>query len=211
MRLIMHTKLNLLGTIVAVVGGIIIAGCGGKQVQQKDFFTSGSRDADQRAAQRIAKTNQIRGTSGAPNLLAPVKKSLYERLGADAGITAIVDDFITRALADPRVNWQRKGTTRGGFLGIGKKSASWDASPEHVVLLKAHIVQFLSLASGGPAKYEGRDMRQVHRGMNIDNSEFDAAVGDLKAAMDRLQIATAEQKELIAILESTRPEIVEKR
>jgi hemoglobin len=33
-------------------------------------------------------------------------------------------------------------------------------------------------------------------------------VGDLKASLDRLQIADREQKELLAIIESTRPQIV---
>jgi hypothetical protein len=40
---------------------------------------------------------------------------------------------------------------------------------------------------------------------------FDAAVGDLKVSLDRLQIANIEQKELLAIIESTRPEIVHER
>jgi hemoglobin len=47
--------------------------------------------------------------------------------------------------------------------------------------------------------------------MNISNVEFDAAVGDLKASLDANHIATQEQKELLAIIETTRPQIVEKR
>jgi len=45
----------------------------------------------------------------------------------------------------------------------------------------------------------------------ISNPEFDAAVGDLKALLDRLKVPDTEQKELLAITESTRPEIVEQR
>ena len=41
--------------------------------------------------------------------------------------------------------------------------------------------------------------------------EFDAAVGDVKASLDRLKVPDTEQKELLAIVESTRPEIVEQR
>ena len=44
--------------------------------------------------------------------------------------------------------------------------------------------------------------------MRITNPEFDAAVGDLKATLDKLQIPNTEQKELLAIVESTRPQIV---
>ena len=40
--------------------------------------------------------------------------------------------------------------------------------------------------------------------MHISNPEFDAAIGDLKASLDKLQIPNKEQKELLAIVESTR-------
>jgi len=49
------------------------------------------------------------------------------------------------------------------------------------------------------------------RQMHITNPEFDAALGDLKASFDKLQIPNKEQKELLAIVETTRPEIVQER
>ena len=67
------------------------------------------------------------------------------------------------------------------------------------------------LATGGPARYEGKDMKAVHSGMHISNPEFDAVIGDLKVSLDRFQIPNKEQKELLAIVESTRPQIVEER
>jgi hemoglobin len=73
------------------------------------------------------------------------------------------------------------------------------------------MVQFLSLATGGPAQYDGKEIKPAHAGMRIGNPEFDAAVGDLKASLDRLKTPNKEQKELLAILESTRPQIVEER
>lgn len=47
--------------------------------------------------------------------------------------------------------------------------------------------------------------------MHISNPEFDAAMGDLKATLDKLQIANQEQKELLAVVESTREQIVTER
>jgi hemoglobin len=51
----------------------------------------------------------------------------------------------------------------------------------------------------------------VHAGMRITNSEFDATIGDLKVSLDKLRIPNREQKELLAIMESTRPQIVTER
>lgn len=64
---------------------------------------------------------------------------------------------------------------------------------------------------GSPPGYQGKEMRSAHKDMRINNPEFDAAVGDMKASLDRLKVPDAEQKELRAILESTRPQIVTER
>src|SRR5947208_13626123 len=87
----------------------------------RNFFTSGSREADQRASQRMAKDEQLAGTGegsgekgakeaksdtgstggavgNGTNQAAQVqgKLALYDRLGAEAGISNIVADFIPR-------------------------------------------------------------------------------------------------------------------
>jgi hemoglobin len=200
-----------------------------KTKRHRLLHTSGSREADQRASQRMAKDEQLAGSGeGAGEketkkseeksksdetgkAQAEGKQSLYERVGGEPGLTKIVEDFMPRALQDPRVNWQRKGVKRGGLSLHRNDSVSWNASPENVAQLKKHLVQFFALATGGPARYEGKEIKSTHANMHITNAEFDAAVGDLKASLDKLQIANKEQKELLAIVESTRPQIVVER
>jgi hemoglobin len=208
-------------------------GCGSQDKNPRGFFTSGNREADQRAEQRIAKAQQINPeqnknanepaeksgglfSSDKKNektgaAVAPNKETLYGRLGGADGIRAIVDDFVARAMADPRVNWKRKGVTRGGWGFHRNDSIAWNPSDAEVNEMKKHIVQFLSVATGGPTHYDGKEIKQAHQGMHIANAEFDAAIGDLKATLDKLAVPTAEQKELLAIMESTRQQIVEKR
>jgi len=214
-----------------------LSGCGGKSAQKKntDFFTSGSREADQRASQRMAKEEQLSGTgegagekdvkkaqvseSNTNNMIngtnmpaqAQGKLSLYDRLGREAGISNIVADFTPRALQDPRVNWDRKGVKQGGFSLHAGKPVTWDATPQNVQVLQSHLVQFLVLATGGPAHYEGKEIKTTHASMHISNPEFDAVMGDLKASLDRLRLPNTEQKELLSIVESTRPLIVTER
>jgi len=227
-------SLTVLSLMLALAG---VSGCGGRAVQKKnsDFFTSGSREADQRASQRMAKEEQLSGTgegSGEKNVKkaqvsesntnnmingtnmpaqAQGKLSLYDRLGREAGISNIVADFTPRALQDPRVNWDRNGVKQGGFSLHAGKPVSWDASAQNVQVLQAHLVQFLVLATGGPAHYEGKEIKTTHANMHISNPEFDAVMGDLKASLDRLRLPNTEQKELLSIVESTRPLIVTER
>ena len=212
---------------IGAAGLILIAlpGCGtGKKAgnQNQPYFTSGSKEADQRATQTMAKHEQLAGSgegaaetdvkksSGGQAAQATTKKSLYERLGSDRGLTALVDDFMPRALDDPRVNWDRIGV-KGKSLFRKSSTVAWNPTSEQVATLKQHMVQFLALATGGPAQYHGGEIKSVHADMQISNPEFDAVVGDVKSSMDKLQIPNEEQKELLAIFESTRPQIVTQR
>lgn len=207
--------------------------------QNANFFTSGSREADQRASQRMAQAEQLSGSgegsgekgvkkakvkkaedsSGVPsptgttNVAAQAtnKLALFDRLGGEAGISNLVSDFTQRVMDDPRVNWTRQGVTRGGFSLRSGKSEAWNPTPQNIEQLKKHMVEFVTLATGGPAEYTGKQIEGAHADMHISNPEFDAAIGDLKASLDRLKIPNTEQKELLAIVESTRPEIVTKR
>jgi hemoglobin len=202
-------------------GFALAAGCGGEaqQSKDKDFFTSGNREADQRADQRMAEKQELTGETGdsggtvtkSQAVLAEEKKALYDRLGGSVGIKLIVDDFVTRALADPRVNLQRVGIKRGGFSIHHNQSMEWDASAGNIAALKLHMEEFIGLSTGGPSKYTGEDLKTTVTNMHFTNANFDAAMGDLKATLDKVQIANQEQKELLAVMETTREQVVEDR
>jgi hemoglobin len=140
------------------------------------------------------------GGGDKPAEQAAATKSLYDRLGGDPAITAVVDDFVNRAAADPKVNFTRKGTP-----------AEWNASAENVAKLKKHLTLFVEMVTGGPQKYEGKDMKTVHAGMAITNDEFNAIATDLAATLDKFKVPEAEKTELLTIVASTRGDIVEKK
>lgn len=129
----------------------------------------------------------------APVAMKPMaQKSLYERLGGKPAISAVVDDFVPRTAANPKVNFFRDGK----FKNID------------VVKLKGHLVAFLSMATGGPKEYKGRDMKSTHTGMKITDAEFTALAGDLAASLKKLKVPEKETNELMAIAASTKSEIV---
>ncbi len=227
-KLMKRSKFLAVMLLAAILAPIFGCRSSKPEAQNKEFFTSGSREADQRASQRMAKEEQLTGSGeGAgekhvkkatpaaggtsdQGAQAEGKLALFDRLGGEKGITAIVDDFTPRVTADPRVDWDRQSGAKKGLF-VRQSAPAWMPTPENVARLKKHLVQFLSLATGGPAKYEGKEIKPVHAGMKISNPEFDAAIGDLKVSLDRLQVPNKEQKELLAIVESTRPEIVTQR
>jgi len=128
------------------------------------------------------------------------QKSLYERLGGEKAISAVADDFVGRMTADSKVNFTRKGTPK-----------EWKATPENLTTLKKHLTQYICHATGGPQKYEGKDIKIVHKGMEITDAEFDAAAADLSASLDKLKVPKTEHDELMKIVGTTRADIVEKK
>ena len=116
------------------------------------------------------------------------EKSLYDRLGGQPAIVAVVDDFVGNVAADDRIN---------------RFFAHTDI-PRLKMMLVAQVCQ----ATGGPCTYTGADMKTVHRGMNISDAQFDALVGDLKRSLDKFKVPAKEQGELLGTLGSLRPQIV---
>ena len=195
----------------------LCTGClGGGQTEapaDDDFSTSGSPEADQRAEQQLAKDAQVEGTGDEADAdesgpQPDAEKSLFDRLGGESGVSAIADDFVDRALADPRVNLERRGLD-GGWLGSAP--GPWEPGPDGIEQAKKLIVEFVATASGGPVGYSGPPIQEAFAGRAFTNIEFDAAVGNLQASMDKLGLADQEQKELLAIMETTREQIVEVR
>jgi len=115
--------------------------------------------------------------------------SLFERLGGKDAITAVIDDFVGRCAADARING---------------KFARTD-----VPRLKAHLVDQVCAATGGPCTYSGRDMRTTHDGMSVTGGEFDALVANLVATLDQFGVPEAEKGELLGALAPMRGDIVE--
>jgi hemoglobin len=127
-------------------------------------------------------------TSAAPP--AAGERSLYDRLGGETAIKAVVDEFVANVAADARINTF--------FAG-----ADLDR-------LKGHLVAQIGQATGGPQKYTGRDMKTAHAGMGVDDAAFNALVEDLTRALDKFSVPEREKGEVLAILAPMKAQIVEK-
>jgi hemoglobin len=130
-----------------------------------------------------------------PPPVAPEK--LWTRLGGEARVKKVVDDFITMVLFDPKYDF-----TRGGKYKFATK--------EEEDALKSRFVAFISSASDGPIPYTGKSMAEAHKGMNITAEQFDALTASLRLALKTNKIADADIDELMKKVEATRGDIVGK-
>ena len=125
------------------------------------------------------------GANPAP---AQAGKTLYDRLGGQAAIVAVVDDFVGNVAADKRIN---------GFFA--------HADIPH---LKMELVSQICQATGGPCVYTGKDMKTAHAGMGIRSRDFNALVGDLGKTLKKFKVPKKEQGQLVAILAPMKKDIV---
>jgi len=120
--------------------------------------------------------------------------SLYDRLGGIVGIATVVNDFVDRIVADPKLNVNPK-----------LKEANSKVS---VPTFKYYVTEFLGMVTGGPQKYSGRNMKESHKGMNISEEEWAAFAGDFKASLDKYKVPQKEQDECFKLVGSLKGEIV---
>lgn len=120
-------------------------------------------------------------------------KTLFERLGGTDGITKIVDDAVENHMNNPTVSAR--------FLPFRKQ-------PETLAKVKQHTVNFFSAGSGGPANYNGKEMPEAHKGMNISPGEYMHVIDDIFMALDKHSIDEATKKDVLSILWSLKGTII---
>lgn len=121
------------------------------------------------------------------------KKSLYDRLGGYNAVAAVVDDFIGRLVTDKRF--------AKFFVGHSEDSLH---------KIRQHIVDQFCAAAGGPCLYTGRDMKTSHKGLGINEDDWNAAAAHLVESLDKFKVPKAEKDDLLAFVVSLKKDIVEK-
>ena len=123
------------------------------------------------------------------------RKPLWDRLGGEQAVSAVVHDFVAAAAADPKVNFSRNG--------------AYKLDGPAATALERKIVEFVSSATGGPLKYSGKDMKAAHAGMRITDDEFNALAGVLVSTLKKYRVPQADIDELVSIVGTTKKDIVE--
>ncbi len=134
---------------------------------------------------------KLKGDTVAPPL---ANKTAWDRFGGEEGVTKIVKEFIGIAATDPKVDF-----TRGG---------KFNPTPEAQATLSRHMLEYFSEITGGPLKYSGKNMKEVHKDMGINIAEFDAAVDDLKKALTKYGASAGDTELVLKAIEATRKDIV---
>ena len=107
-------------------------------------------------------------------------EALYQQFGGEEGMLRIADDMIAASFSNPR--------TAPYFAKASVKR------------LREQLASHFCEQVGGPCKYTGSSMKNVHAPMHIDRAAFNALVENLQDAMDKNKIPFSVQNQLLAKL-----------
>jgi hemoglobin len=131
--------------------------------------------------------------AGAAATSVAQERSLYDRLGKYDGIAAVTDEFLARALADPKV--------ARFFVGLSTDSKN---------RFRQQVVEQFCMLAGGPCVYTGRSMKMSHAGLAIAEADWDLSLKYVVEALDKYRVPEKEKSEFLGALTKLKPDIVEK-
>lgn len=115
--------------------------------------------------------------------------SLYERLGGQGAMESISATLIDRVVADPVTGRSFKGTK--------------------LPRIKQKLAEQLCELTGGPCRYSGDPMPEVHAGHHITEAEFYGMVESLRTLLRERGTGLAETNELLRLLAPMKRDVVE--
>jgi len=118
------------------------------------------------------------------------KMSVYEKIGGEAAVNAAVDIFYRKVLADDR---------------ISEFFDTVDMEAQH-----AKQKAFLTMAFGGPNNYTGKDMREAHKHMNLNEVHFNAVAECLVGTLQELSVPQEYIDEIVGIALSVKDDVLNK-
>lgn len=122
------------------------------------------------------------------------QKSLYERLGGYEAISAVVDRFADKLFND--------STVGAFFKGMGTDTRNQ---------FKQKNKNLVCNVTGGPCKIISRSAKEAHTGLGITEKDFGIVAQHLVDTLNEFKVPEREQKDLIAIILTLKPDIVEKK
>ena len=115
--------------------------------------------------------------------------SLYQRIGCAGGLLWLVNTLYLRVLADPLL--------MAYFKHLDDQDRQW---------LRWHMLTLLAVVTGGPTKYQGRDLHEAHADLHI--TEDDRVVWQLQATLQELEIQQQDQQAILAAVQARRDAVV---
>jgi hemoglobin len=117
--------------------------------------------------------------------------SLYQRIGHAGGLLWLVNTLYRRVLADPLL--------MSYFKHLDDQDRQW---------LRWHMLTLLAVVTGGPSKYQGRDLHEAHADLHITEEAFDRLLWLMQETLQELGVQQEDEQAILAEVRARRPAVV---
>ena len=126
------------------------------------------------------------------------EKSLYERLGGDFAIAAVVDHFSDQLLKNPKI------------VNANPQLKEWHTEEYKTRLpgLKFLRTLWVCAVAGGPFQYTGEPLGDAHFRLHIPPEVFDEVAAELGLALDHFKVPSREKEEVLAAFGAQKPDVI---
>jgi hemoglobin len=121
----------------------------------------------------------------------PTESSLYERIQYAGGLRRLVETLYPRILADPSLLFYFK-----------------HLDDQHLKRLRWHMLTLLAVITGGPSKYQGRDVHEAHADLHITGEALDRVLWHVQGTLQELEVEEEDQRAVLAAMQARRDEVV---
>lgn len=118
------------------------------------------------------------------------RSTLYDDLGGDPVISAVISDMLARSVADPD-------------MAPIFENSDMDRLAAMLVLHICHLTD-------GPCTYDGQHMRRAHDGLGIETRHFNRLIEYMQDAMDVHNVRFTTQNRLLARLAPFHDDVTER-
>jgi hemoglobin len=119
---------------------------------------------------------------------APDTRPLFQRLGGQPAINAVVHEFVMTTKADPRISQY--------FLNTDPVKLE-QAMDDHVCSI-----------TGGGCTYKGKEMLAAHTNMHLADADFAAFMDDLAKVLAKLNVPKRETDEVLGAFNGLKGDVV---
>jgi hemoglobin len=125
------------------------------------------------------------------------EQSLYERLGGDFAIAAVVDRFSDQLFKNPKI------------VNANPELKEWHTEEYKTRLpgLKFLRTLWVCAVAGGPFQYTGEPLRDAHFDLHIPPAVFDEVAAELGLALDHFKVPKREKDEVLAAFIAQKPDV----
>ena len=125
------------------------------------------------------------------------EKRLYERLGGDFAIAAVVDHFSDQLLKNQKI------------VKANPQLKEWHTEKYKARLpgLKFLRTLWVCAVAGGPFQYTGKTLKDAHFDLHIPPEVFDEVAAELGRALDYFKVPKREKEETMAAFAAQKPDV----